>query len=397
MVNPYFCYVVAFSLALALYPLGWSTLYPPLSLPVLIFIISTIVLHIVAGIIFRKYCAPAGHRNGVYTLRGPLVITILLYALWAAEFLHAGGVPLIEILQRNPFDYKTFGIPTLHVFIVTFSSFYTIFLFQQYMKSRSPGLLILFLINLSAAILIYNRGMFLFNVSACIFLFLIFMGTLRLRHVAIGIGGLVLMSYLFGVMGSLRVSNESRTTYTNDGFLQTGSATTAFRNSGVAEEFFWSYIYTTSPLANFQQNINSGQPEPLTGASFLHWFNNEVLPDFISKRVNGYLGIDRRKTHTIQGPFNATTIYSGSYTYAGWFGVALMAVVILLIPVIYLRILPPASSFFLPGLVIINTIFLFMVFDNTIRFTGLSFQVVYPIILHVGAGRVRWIRESFGK
>ena len=397
MANPYFCYVVAYAVALLLYPLGWSTLYPPLSLSLLIFIVSTIGLHIVAGVIFPRYRSPSNQKDRAYATRGPLIITVLLYVLWTAEFLYAGGVPLVEILLRNPFDYKTFGIPTLHVFVVTFSSFYTIFLFQQYIRSRSPLLLTLFIINISAAILIYNRGMFLFNVSGCIFLFLTLRGGLRFAHGAAGVAALVLMSYLFGVMGSLRVSNESRTAYTNEGFLNTGSATTSFRTSIVPDEFFWSYVYATSPLANLQQNINSGRPEPLSAKSLVLWLNNEVLPDFISKRVNAFLEIDRRKTETIPGPFNATTIYSGSYTYAGWPGMVLMAVVILLVPIIYLRILPPASPFFLPGLVIVNTIFLFMIFDNTIRFTGLSFQVVYPILLHFGASRIKWIRLAFCK
>ena len=95
---------------------------------------------------------------------------------------------------------------------------------------------------------------------------------------------------------------------------------------------------------------------------------------------------------TIPGPFNATTVYSGSYSYAGWWGVVLMMGVILMIPVLYTRLVPPASPFFLSGLVIINTIFLFMIFDNTLRFTGLSFQVVYPILLHAGMNRMGWIR-----
>ena len=50
------------------------------------------------------------------------------------------------------------------------------------------------------------------------------------------------------------------------------------------------------------------------------------------------------------------------------------------------------APFFLSGFVIINTIFLFMIFDNTLRFTGLSFQVVYPILLHAGMNRMGWIR-----
>src|SRR5690349_9701133 len=55
MVNPYFCYVLSFATALALYPLGWSDLYPPLSLSLIVFLLGTMVLHIVAGSAFARH------------------------------------------------------------------------------------------------------------------------------------------------------------------------------------------------------------------------------------------------------------------------------------------------------------------------------------------------------
>lgn len=392
MVNPYFCYSFAFAVALLLYPLGWSGLYPPLTTSLVVFVASTILLHVFAGMLFMKKGFIRRSSTPDSQQKNALNITLFLFALWVAEFVYAGGVPLIQILLRRPYDYKTFGIPTLHVFVVTFSSFYTIFLFQQYLGNRSVRMVLLFIINLSAALLIYNRGMFLFNLSACIFLFLIYKHRITFRQVAIGTIGIILISYLFGVMGSLRVSNESKVPYSNEGFLSTGSATKAFRNSGVPEEFFWTYVYTTSPLANLQENVNVNAPGDFGVMSLFQWFNNEVLPDFISKRVNHYTGAEKQKIKTIPGPFNATTVYSGSYSYAGWWGIVFMMGIILMIPVVYTRLVPPASPFFLSGLVIINTIFLFMIFDNTLRFTGLSFQVIYPMLLHAGMNRVGWIK-----
>jgi hypothetical protein len=85
----------------------------------------------------------------------------------------------------------------------------------------------------------------------------------------------------------------------------------------------------------------------------------------------------------IQGPFNASSIYSRSFSYLGWPGLLLMALLIVVVPLVFYKTLPPTSPFFLTGLCILNTMFLFMVFENTIRFTGLSFQLVYPILLHV--------------
>lgn len=393
MVNPHFCYATGFVVALAMYTLRWSTLYPQLSRPVIVFLVLTIALHAAAGILLMnkqmrvvtRVAEKVGEERAIW-------VTIFLYVLWLAEFVYAGGVPLFEIMFKRPYDYKTFGIPTLHVFIVTFGSFYTIFLFAHYLETRSRRLLFLFLFNLIPALLIFNRGMFLFNVAACACLFLIKQRRVTLRYLCLGVAGILVVSYLFGVMGNLRVSNESRAPYSNEGFLVTGGATERFLKSSMPQEFFWTYIYATSPLANFQQNINVSDDED---TSFLRWFVNEVLPDFLSKRINAYAGLEPETTKTIRGPFNAATVYSGSFSYAGWWGIVLMAIIIMLLPIVYCWMIPLASPFFLSGFTILSAIYLFMIFDNTLRFTGFSLQLIYPIMLSIACRRVRWIKAIF--
>lgn len=386
MINPYFCYALAFGIALLLYPLGWSKIYPPISVQVLLFLLITMVIHGVSAFFFARSKATTFREIPSATKRAPIFMTAFIYCLWIAEFLYAGGVPLLNILLGRPFDYKTFGIPSLHVFVVTFSSFYTIFLFHQYLSHRSRRLLVLYAINLVAAILIYNRGMLLFNLFASVSLFMICRG--RLRHVFILIPLAVLIAFLFGVLGNMRVSNESRVPYTSTLFLKTGQASDDFNRSIIPDEFFWAYIYSTSPIANLEVNVRSAQSRVLALPTFWYWLNDEVLFDFISKRVNAMTGRERPRIATIEGPFNAPTVYSGSYAHLGFTGIVLMALIIWILPWLYLRIIHPSSAFFLTGLVTLNVIFFFMVFDNTLRFTGLSFQMVYPVLLHFGC---KWL------
>jgi hypothetical protein len=395
MVNPYFCYALGFSASLLLYQLSWSDLYPPLTRALLLFLLFTICLHLLLAARFTLQKITTFNRIHPRFEHAPLAITLSLYCFWTAEFFYEGGIPFLKIALNQPYDYKVFGIPILHVFIVTFSSFYTVYLFHLYLSKRSPSLLILYLINLLAAILIYNRGMFLFNLSASAFLFVAAEGKrISIQKVGWAAGAAGAVLFLFGILGSLRVSNESRMSYTNENFLETGHATTAFRESTVPKEFFWTYIYTTSPLANLQTNTASEQPAPSV-SSFFRWLNNEVFFDFISKRVNFYLQETLPDEKRIYGPFNASTIYSRSFSYLGWWGLVLMAVIILLIPLAYVKILPVSSPFFSTGFVTLNSIFLFMVFENTVRFTGFSFQMVYPVLLHFLAHKFQVIRNIF--
>jgi hypothetical protein len=117
--------------------------------------------------------------------------------------------------------------------------------------------------------------------------------------------------------------------------------------------------------------------------------------DFASKRINTVFDTQREPEHRIPGPFNATSIFSRSYSYLGWWGLVLMAFVLLIIPLAMIKLVPPHSPFFLTTIGLLCTIFLFAVYDNTVRFTGLSFQLVYPALLHFACKRLPWMKKIF--
>src|SRR5207253_7829270 len=102
----------------------------------------------------------------------PRMITALIYLCWLADFIYEGGVPLFKVLFNQPYDYKLFGVPSLHVFAVTFSSFYCIYLFFLFLVIKNKIFLWLYGINMFAAILIYSRSMLFFNLASTFFLFL---------------------------------------------------------------------------------------------------------------------------------------------------------------------------------------------------------------------------------
>lgn len=396
MINPYFCYAIAFTVALLVYLLGWSNLYPPLSPGLLSFLLLSVTTHAVVGTKFSRSLKPIFTRLQAPAIeRMPLLITSFLYILWIAEFVYEGGIPLIKIVMNQPYDYRLFGIPSLHVFIVTFSSFYTVFLFHLYLSSRKSGLLLLFFVNLFAAILIYSRAMFFFNAAACFFMVLTYvkLPMRALYAAAVCLAGLL---YFFGVMGTLRVSREAGTPYDNRHFLEIGDAKQTFTESIVPKEYFWAYIYMTSPVANLQYNIDTYPLEPASVDRLGEMINNEILMDFISKRINKFSEKQRIAENTIpRRPFNVSTVYSRSYSYLGWTGILIMALVVLVIPVLYAMLVPRSSPFFLTGFVILCVMYLFLAYDNTIRFTGLSFQLVYPIVFHYTCKRLPRVEKIF--
>ncbi len=372
MINPHWCYVIAFLGAAFVYQLGWSTIYPSWSSSLTLFIFSTILIQLLLGWIWKKKWKPYPPAEQQLSA---ITITFFIYSLWIIEFIYADGIPLFKIILHQPYDYRLFGVPSLHVFIVTFASFYTIFLFHLFITNRKKIHFLLFLINLASALLIYSRAMFIFIIIASFFIFLANVRFRMLPLILIGLISVFGLLYSFGILGNMRVSAEAKSSYNPDIFLELGQPTDRIKKSLLPKEFFWSYIYISSPLANLQTNINTPRIDTLH--NFWEHANNEMLFDFISKRVNQITGWQRVRESTIPGPFNVSTIYSRSYSYQGWLGLFLMAIFISVYPWIYVWLLP-RNPYSQTGLAILASMYLFLVYDNTIRFTGLSLQLVYP-------------------
>lgn len=379
--NPYINYIISFTTALIAYLVGWSDMYPPATAPLLTFLAVTFLVH---GLLAYRWKRKVSVVIPEPVILKPVQVTLFIYLLWCLDFLYEGGVPIIKILLGLPYNYRQFGFPSVHVFTVTFASFYTIYLFGLFLQHRKRIYFVLYFINLTAALLIYSRAMLLFNLFASFQVLLFYTGGISRRQWAGLTLGLVVLAFGFGWMGSKRVSFENGKSYDPELFLSIGEASLEFRNSPVPPEFFWSYVYLSSPLANFQQNLNTYPvPKARTGL-WARMINNEMLPDFISKRINTLFSTGRSDEHTIPGkPFNVSTVYSRSYCYLGWTGLIVMGVFVACVPLLYARWLPD-NSYAFAGLAILNTMYFFLFYDNTIRFTGLSLQLAYPFLLPVG-------------
>jgi hypothetical protein len=378
MISPFICYAVSFVVVMLSYFLGWSDLYPELHKDLAFFLVTTIALHIASSWWFRKRITVT-YRT-LDTPKLPVITTtIFIFILWTAEFIYEGGIPLLKILLHLPYNYRLFGIKSLHVFVVTFSSFFTIYLFHLYLSKRTKLLLILYLLNLSPALLIYSRAMLFFNLTGSAIVYLMTMKKLPWPRVALMAASLLIMLFLFGVLGSLRVSREAHEPYNNENFMDTGKATESFRKSFLPKEYFWTYIYVSSSLANLQHNI-SERPKPTVNVNTVAWTAVfECLPDFITKRLHALRGTGPAIEYRIGYSFNVSTIYSRAYSHSGWPGMIMVAVFILGFPWLFMMVVKPRSDFFITGWAILCTMYFFMSYDNTFRFTGLSFQLAYPV------------------
>lgn len=381
MINPYFVYFISFFFVFIVYQLDWSYYYPELGFPLVAFFIFTFIFCIPLAFFFKKikltkfYTVP--YDNKLFYL------TILIWIGYLVEFVYQ-GIPLFN----SNIQYKDFGIPTFHVILVTFQSFITVYLSHVILSEKNTKnkrkYWVLFLINLIPPLLIVNRGMIIFNLLSSVFIFMFKKKALSVKKILnLSLICLICM-YLFGLIGNVRMNknySENNNIFNTSLILNIGGATNSFKHSIIPKPYFWTYIYIASPLGNLQNNINKTNEFTKKNSSILDFINSEFIPDFISKRISKAYNFSGVSVWLVRKELNVSTTFAEAFSMWGWFGMLLMFLYILIFPLIYLYILYRLKSqFFLTGLSILCTMYLFLPFSNMLVFSGLSFQLVYPLI-----------------
>jgi hypothetical protein len=373
--NPFAIYIIAFASVIALYQLGWSDLYPALSWDLLLFFALTFLsAFLLARLISPFVSGTRDYEPGL--LSG--YATLFVIATFAGEVWLARGVPLLFLMRGV--DLHSIEASHLHAF--TFWSAFSAIRFADFLYSRRYRFLAEAALPLIFYLLLVYRGPAIMCVLSWIFVFVIRHNGLRRRHVAWAAAGLLALFYLNGVLGDLRSPGED---------VSNGAPSASFRNSGIPRTYFWTYLYATSPLANFQLSVRKLTPGQGTVPEFVA---TELLPDTIAKRIlpllNDSIGTgagnlaSRNELYSWKQPqissANISTLFGRSYGYFGWLGPVIMFAVLSAFIVIY-SILIRSSPYRVPALALLNVLVVFCLFNNMIASAAMLPQLVWPLLL----------------
>jgi hypothetical protein len=377
-VNPFFIYIIGFAIAFIIYSFNWSFLYPTLSTGLIIFFTVSFIISFLIGVYFYKK-GYYKYRHFKNTLNIPFWYTLIVIG-FIAEFAYARAIPLVAIITGQEFDYTSFGIPTFHVILVTFTGFFTVQLFNCYMSEKKLKYLFYSLSLFIFPILIFSRGTFLVNLSSIFFVYLISTKRAKTKIYIVFTSIILIILLLFGISGNVR-SGDKNSVDLNDLILTIGDAKPEFVNSPIPKEYFWAYLYISSPLANLQYNIDHNKTYNYSLPNIVNYANSQLNFDFISKRIESYFGLKHLDIMLIDEHLAVATIYSYSFSYLGWLGICITFIFIMTVTFFYSIILKPSNVYFATGIAILNTMILFSIFDNMFAFSGLSFQLIYPFLL----------------
>ncbi|TGA99815.1 oligosaccharide repeat unit polymerase [Sporolactobacillus shoreae] len=399
MFNPFYLYSSSILIVLGVYQLNWSNLFPKMSSGLLVFLVMTVILSAYLGFLSQKQLTKlvdntgnniprnisSSKSNFSITSRLLWIITLLIWIGYIIEFFYVGKIPVIEYIIGRQYDYRTFGIPTFHVLIVTADAFFAVFLSFLFFKLKKIYLLIQYIICLIPSFLIYSRFLMLEIVLCSFFVFLVISKKIKWKSWVLVALCVFILLYGFGLIGNVRSENQTNQTknpFDSSLIMEIGGATNSFKNLPISKSFFWSYIYIASPLANLQETVNKTKKVDYQAKGLIGFVNNNFVFDFISKRVNGILGIQDKNISQISPLLTAGTVYSKSFVYLKWVGLVLMFLFIIVVNMIILFILRK-SVFLIPALAILDTIMIFNLFQNMLIYSGLSFQLIYPLIIQL--------------
>ncbi len=374
IINPFLIYVFSFLFCIVVYLFGWSSSYPVLSLSFILFFSFTFIVSFYLGIIVYRY-KEIEFKPIIESNAGSLIFILILFG-YLMEFYNNKGIPLLMIFNGIDYDYRLFGIKSFHVILLTFHGFYSVYLFHQLLSKFSLYKLLYFLVLLLLNVLIMNRGALIITLIQCAFLTLLYFDKIRTRLIFLAVLFFIVFSYFFGYVGNLRSAHGD-----NKYIPRVNGATSTFLESKVPNEYFWMYLYISSPLANFQNSIYFADTQSSLKEKKITIINC-FLPSFITKRL---IDVESRtkKSHLIHMNLTVCTIFNEMYLYFDWFGPIIMFLYLIAFSFIYLIIIPSQSRYFITSLVLLCSFMLFNTFDNMFSFSGLSLQLFYPVLFMI--------------
>lgn len=385
--NPFYLYSAILIIVISIYNLNWSNLYLSISSQSYIFYILTILVSIVFGLLYKSKFKPESRKNKNIINIGKF--TVLIWIGHILEFLYCGVIPYVEIsIKKTAYIYANYsGIPTFHVIVITFNSFFAIYVFHRYLIEKNKKYLFYFVMNLIPGMLIYNRAMIVLILMSCVSVYIYerLDGKITLKSIFIVAILGIFAVYLFGISGNIRSNREYKIEDNTDStyIMMVGDASNEFRNSIVPKPFFWGYIYSTSSLANLEKTFSTNYNQNINLQSIIKYINRSIVPDFMSKRIDNMLGIEYKKFEQVSPHLNVCAFYGDAFVSLGWLGVILIFVYFVFFIFIYRILLDKDSCFFITGISILNTIVIFNFFDNSFNFSGLNFQLIYPVVFSI--------------
>ena len=383
LVNPFFLYCLAFSVAIVVYLFGWSKIFPPLSANLILFFALTFILVIMAGIYLNKKGPNIMNHLPFISFFTEIVFCSILF-LGLLNVLYMGYLPIAD----RSHDYREFGMPVIDPLFNTLSIFFSVFMIHSFLDTRGKKYLLYFLIIVILQIILFRRSTIIWIFTSSAFLYVLFKKKINLLLLVAAIILIPFFSYCFGMYGNER-SNLSKTFVLDD-----LGASERFKNTGLSYNHYMTYLYLSSPLANLQKNIDERTVD-LNKDDFKSFLFYCLIPESITLRLEKPLHMTKPECNLISTNLIVGSIYMVAYFVLGWKGMIIMFIYLILFIMLCLFVIKKCRSFSMEVYSILSAFVCLLIFTNFMnRLDILMILFIYPVIFHFILTKSQTVRKA---
>lgn len=369
VINPFYLFGVSYSVAIILYLLRWSKLYPDLSLKLIIFLLVTFV-----GIGLFSYSLrhliPNTNNKVSFSDSFTNIMFAIIVVLGIIDVSYEGYIP---ILKEN-FKYREFGMPILDFFFYSLSIYFAVHFFYYYLISKKIRLLIFSLIITLFQLIIFRRYSFVLIILTCIFISILLKKEYRTRIIIIGIILFVLGSFLFGYYG------RKRNQFQKEAILSDFEASKKYRDTFLGADIYMTYLYISSPLANLQLNINKNDVF-LNQNEIKGYIFYTFIPINITSRIEEITSIESPNIVLIHNNLMVGTYYLKAFYFFGWPGMIILNIFLIAYISILLLINRKNFGYNITSYAFLSTTATLLIFDNLLIKPDIIFILfIYPVV-----------------
>jgi hypothetical protein len=371
IVNPFYLYCLAFSLAVFVYLWGWSKIFPELSASLIVFLAATFTLFLYTGYLIGKRKLLLFTNRGFNASLNDLIFWLIII-LCIINILYMGYLPIMD----RSHNYREFGMPIIDPVFNSLSIFFSVFFFQSYLDSKKKRFLLYTVLILILQFLLFRRSAIVWIITSSFFLFLLKKQKIHLLILIAGIICIPLFSYCFGIYGNTR-SNLTKSIVLND-----LGASDAFKNSGIDHNHYMTYLYLSSPLANLQENINKSKGFFNKGdlKDFMFYC---LVPESITLRLEEPLHLTSPICNLITPELIVGSFYMIGFYTLGWPGMIIILLFLSSLILLCLAIIRKWDTFALVTLSLLCTTVSLLIFSNFLnRLDVLLMLFFYPVLFH---------------
>jgi oligosaccharide repeat unit polymerase len=299
--NPFMIFNMSLLVVLALASLQWSSYYRDLSFETLFFLFSLFFINVLISVFFNF-----DNSIKVPKKQQSKKLRLLLYFLYIINVLYSKEIALVNVVLGVGSYYKDIAnIPTLFPIVISLNVFLIIDLFIRINNGRKGKNIMILVLLFFFLILNMGRGIALMAALTCLFSYFI-----RYKFSSMS------FKKLFKILLSFSIVNQGNMKLLRS-FTELVQPTQNFYNSGVSEMVLWPYVYSISPIYNFDNAVRTDYNLNDCNVRFL---TSSLLSESIQKNLLDKPN-ENKTGALVNYIFNVSTTFLSPFYYCGWFGV----------------------------------------------------------------------------